>query len=293
MSLPAPSDASPRKVGLIAGGGALPLQLAETCAAEGAPFFVVALEGQASEALDAFPGIRLPIGRAGGIEKALRDAGCDAVVMAGRVARPDFRQIRPDLRGAQMLPRVLQAARRGDGALLSLLVEELERAGFEVIGVEEVVRDLLARTEVYGAVRPTEQAIADIERASSIVDALGAHDVGQAAVVCDGLALAVEAAEGTDAMLHRVSELPETLRGSAERRAGVLFKGPKPGQELRVDLPTVGPETMRRADRVGLAGVAVEAGAALIVRREETVALADRAGIFVIGVDRARIKSPA
>ncbi len=291
MSLPARSDASPRKVGLIAGGGALPLQLAETCAAEGAPFFVVALEGQASEALDAYPSIRLPIGRAGGIEKALRDAGCEAVVMAGRVARPDFRQIRPDFRGAQMLPRVLQAARRGDGALLSLLVEELERAGFAVIGVEEVVRGLLARTEVYGAVRPSEQAMSDIAHAAAIVDALGAHDVGQAAVVCDGLALAVEAAEGTDAMLQRVADLPDALRGSTTARAGILFKGPKPGQELRVDLPTVGPETMRRADRAGLAGVAVAAGAALIIRREETVALADRAGMFVMGVERERMKT--
>ena len=149
--------------------------------------------------------------------------------------------------------------------------------------------DLLAPVGVWGAVRPNDAHLADMKRAAAIAAAIGHYDVGQGVVVCDGLALAVEAQEGTDAMVRRVSELPLTVRGSPDARRGVLVKRPKPIQERRIDLPTIGVRTIKGAAAAGLAGVAVEAGGALAVRRAELVAAADSAGLFVYGFTRAEV----
>src|SRR5262249_25890747 len=125
--------------------------------------------------------------------------------------------------------------------------------------------------------------LADAAKAMDVAQAIGQLDVGQGAVVCDGLVLAVEAQEGTDAMLARVAELPQEIRGSAEARRGVLAKTPKPIQERRVDLPTTGVQTLERAAAAGLAGVAGEAGAMVVLDREAVTEAADRLGLFVWG----------
>jgi hypothetical protein len=149
--------------------------------------------------------------------------------------------------------------------------------------------DLLAQPGAWGAVAPNPQQQKDIASAAKIAAAIGSYDVGQGVVVCDGIVLAVEAQEGTDAMLRRVSELPMTVRGTPEARRGVLVKRPKPIQERRIDLPTMGVRTIEGAAKAGLAGVAVEAGGALVVRRDEVIAAADRAGVFVVGFTPADV----
>jgi hypothetical protein len=273
-----------KKIGLIAGGGPLPRRVAQACAARGEPFQVLRLEGIADSGLEAFPGESVGLGEAGKIIRLLKSSGCDAVVMSGVVGRPDFRKLKPDWRGAALIPKLVAAAARGDGAILKALVETFESEGFIVAGVEEVTRELLSPKGAMGLHRPDEDALKDIVKGAAIIRALGPFDIGQGTVVAGGHVIAIEAAEGTDAMLARCGDLGEG--------GGVLIKRPKPGQEMRVDLPTVGPETIRRAQRAGLGGVAVEAGRSLVVDREETTRLADELGLFLYGFEAAEVDRP-
>lgn len=272
-----------QRLGIIAGGGELPEALAAHCAAEGLAFYVSRVAPFAAPGLSAYPGDAFNIGQMGARIAALKAAGCDALVFVGVVPRPDLSKVRFDERGAQMAPALAAAAREGDDALLRALMAELERDGFRVIGADDVLQELLAPAGVMGAHAPREQDRADIAKAARIAAALGALDVGQAVVVCDGLALAVEAQEGTDAMLQRVALLPLEIRGALGARRGALVKRPKPMQERRIDLPTIGARTIEAAAAAGLAGVAVEARGALLLGRPTLVAAADAAGLFVYG----------
>jgi UDP-2,3-diacylglucosamine hydrolase len=275
--------ASWRKLGIIAGGGDLPGVLAEHCAERGDAYFIARIAPYADKALDAHPGATHALGAMGARMAALRDAGCDAIVLIGKVPRQDPRALELDQGGRAMLPALLTAAPQGDDALLRAVLSEHERAGFRVIGAEEAMADLLAAGGAWGAAAPSAAQMADINRAAIIAAAIGRYDIGQGVVVCDGVTLAVEAQEGTDAMLSRVGELPPTIRGEVGARRGVLVKRPKPIQERRVDLPVIGVKTIEGAANAGLAGVAVEAGGALCVRREEIIGAADRLGLFVFG----------
>lgn len=272
------------KLGLIAGGGGLPLALAEHCRQGGRPYFVIRLRGFAEAAMDAHPGGVAGIAEIGRIVKLARDAGCDALCFAGLVRRPDFSALRPDLRGLTWLPGAVIAARRGDEALLRFLMSEFEKEGFAIEGAHEVMSDLALPAGPLGRFAPDSDHSVDIAKAIATARAIGALDIGQAAVVCDGLVLAVEAQEGTDALLRRVAELPADLRGAPGRRKGVLAKVAKPIQEERVDLPTIGLATIEGADRAGLAGVVGVAGKMLVVERAAVAAAADAAGLFVAGV---------
>ena len=275
------------KLGLIAGGGALPVSLAAHCRAVGRPVFLLRLRGFAGPDLQAYDGLDVGVAELGKGIDALRRAGCGAVCLAGRVDRPDLPALRPDLRGLKALPGAIVAARKGDDALLSFLIAEFEKEGFAVEGAHEVMRALTLAEGPLGRHAPGAGALADVRRALEAARAVGRLDIGQGAVACEGLVLAVEAQEGTDAMLRRVATLPIAIRGTPERPRGVLAKASKPGQELRVDLPTIGPETVRRAAEAGLAGIAGEAGQILVLDRAETRRLADEMGLFVVGVPPA------
>lgn len=275
------------KLGIVAGGGNLPIRLARSCETTGRPYFVARLKGYTDPELAQFNGETIYIAEFGKMVRILKEQDCDAVVMAGIVTRPNFSQLKPDWRAAALLPKVVAAARKGDGALLNVLVEIFESEGFLVVGAEEVAGDLFAPHGAIGAVEPTERDFQDLAKAAEVVNALGSFDIGQAAVVRNGHVLAIEAAEGTDAMLQRCAALPEDMKGYEPEeevsRRGILLKRPKPGQELRVDLPTIGIETVRGAEKAGLAGIAIEAEAGLIIDRDEVAAAADAAGIFVYG----------
>lgn len=273
------------KLGIIAGGGDLPVRLAEHCRRHGRPYFVARIAPLTAPVLSEHPGADSPLDKMGARFAALHAAGCDAVVLAGAVSRPDFNSFDPDERTRQMLPAILAAAAQGDDQLLRALVAECETDGFKVVGAGDVFDALLAPPGSLGAHKPDTAAMADIRKAAALAAALGAFDVGQGAVVCAGLALAVEAQEGTDAMLARVAALPRALRGAPDARRGVLVKRPKPAQERRIDLPVIGLTTIENAAAAGLAGVAIEAQGALIVDLEAVVARADALGLFVFGFD--------
>jgi hypothetical protein len=272
-----------RKVAIIAGGGDLPVTLAQHCAEAGIEYYVARIVGMAAPALNAHPGADFGLGEMGGRFKAIKEAGCDAVSLVGIVKRPDFSSLKLDARGMMMMPKIIAAAKDGDDALLRVLVAECEKENLKVLGAEEVVSGLLANAGALGAIAPGPEHQADIEKAAAIAAAIGALDIGQGCVVCDGLVLAVEAAEGTDAMLTRVAALPEAIRGKAGARRGVLVKRTKPAQERRIDLPTLGLATIEKAAAAGLAGVAMEAGGALLLQRQDMLARADALGLFVYG----------
>lgn len=280
------------RLGIIAGAGALPVTVASCDDAYGragkAPF-VVRLTGIADRAFPDLETRDCGLGEAGKLIRLLKDHGCDAVCLAGIVARPDFTALKLDLKGARLLPKVIKAAAIGDGALLDVLVETLEQEGFRVVGAHEIAGHLAAGEGILGRYRPSDENRVDIEKAAKLIDALGPFDVGQGAVVAGGHVLAIEAVEGTDAMLARCAQLAQgdgasTHSGPLTKRRGVLVKRPKPGQELRVDLPTIGPETVRLADAAGLAGIAFVADRALIMDREKTIERADAAGLFLYGM---------
>jgi DUF1009 family protein len=271
------------KLGLIAGGGGLPVEIAQHCERSGRPLFVIRLKGFAGADLSPYAGAEVGLAELGKCLKALKRAGCRSICLAGNVARPDFGSLLPDLRGLMLLPRVVAAARKGDDALLRLLVGEFEKEGFAVEGAHEVMDDLTLPEGPLGRLTPDEEQLADARRALEVARAVGRLDVGQAAVVAHGLVLAVEAQEGTDAMLARVADLPGHLRGRPGQGAGVLGKAPKPIQETRVDLPTIGLATVQGVARAGLAGIVGEAGRLLVLDREAVIGLADELGVFILG----------
>lgn len=274
----------PPKLGIVAGGGGLPARLIAACRAAGRPFFVIALEGQADPALPQdtlHAWVRL--GAAGEAIARLHAEKCQDLVFVGTVRRPSLADLRPDGWTAWFLARTGTAA-MGDDSLLSALVRTLEHdEGFRVVAVESVLPDLLAREGAYGRQAPGAEDRDDIATAVAAALDLGARDIGQAAVARNGYVVALEHTDGTDAMLAR---LAEDAPPSPPR--GVLAKVRKPGQESRVDLPTVGTETVRAAARAGLRGIVIEAGGALIADASQLAAAADDAGIFVAGIAVAR-----
>jgi len=273
----------PGALGIIAGGGDLPKAIAES-AGKTREIFIVALKGSAGEWAENLPHVWVALGETGKALRALKQAGCSEVLLAGNVERPKFSEIRLDAKSMLHAPRVISAALKGDDALLRALVELFEREGFRAIGPPEAAPGLLLGAGPLGRLTPGPEHAGDIALGLKVVRALGALDVGQATVVCAGLTLAVEAAEGTDAMLARIKSLPEHIRGTERKRRGVLVKAPKPIQDRKTDVPVIGVRTILNGAAAGLAGVAFEANGAIVLGREAVAKAADEAGLFVVGV---------
>jgi DUF1009 family protein len=272
-------------LGLIAGGGDLPRAVAQAVRAAGRDVFVVPLVGSVTEDwIKDFSHEFLSPVEPGRIIKAMKGRGVTQVLMCGRVDRPKFSEMKLDAKGMLLLPRAIAAARKGDDALLRFIVGICEDEGLAAISVAQAAPELVCGEGLLGRIAPGEDHRADIAAGLRIVHALGALDVGQGAVVCDGLALAVEAAEGTDAMLGRIPALRENLRGTADKPRGVLVKALKTVQDRKTDMPVVGVQTVRGAAAAFLAGIALEAGSSLILDRDAVRAEADRLGLFVVGI---------
>lgn len=274
------------KLALIAGGGALPVSVAARCEAEGRPVFVIRLAGFADPHLAHYPGIDAGMAEIGKIMSAMKKADCKAVCLAGTVNRPDFKALKPDLKGAMVLPGIIAAATKGDDALLRKILSLFEAEGYAVEGADDILGGETLPAGALGKVQPTDEQLADLRKALFVAGKTGELDIGQGAVVCDGLVLAVEAQEGTDAMLMRVAGLPGDLRGSATARKGALGKAPKPIQDLRVDMPVMGARTIEMAAAAGLAGVGGVTGKLIVMDRASLIEAADRLGLYVWGEDQ-------
>jgi DUF1009 family protein len=274
-----------RHIGLIAGGRDLPLHVANSIEQMGDRLTVIEIDPDCPEGR--FDGAeRFPLAKFGKLLKVMKKSGVTHVCFAGTVGRPDFSNFKPDLSAMRYLPGTLKAAKEGDDALLRHVMGIFETRGFEVISAQELCQTLVLKAGPLGLHSISAEQRMDAQRAMEVANLIGEKDIGQGAVVTDGVVLAVEAQEGTDAMLERVANLPAAIRGNTMSRAGVLAKRLKPGQDNRVDLPTIGPRTVELAAKAGLAGIIADADEAFVIDRTETIRLADEHGLFIVGLPK-------
>jgi UDP-2,3-diacylglucosamine hydrolase len=272
-------------VAVVCGGGSLPATVADALVGQGRGVVMFPLHGWADPAaVERFRHHWIHIGQLGRFSRLARSEGCRDLVLIGTLVRPTIRQLRLDIETLRVMPRIIRAYRGGDDHLLSGIGRILEDYGFRLVGAHEVAPQILAPLGHVGRFAPTPRDEADITRGLALLAATGPFDVGQATVVADGRVLAVEAAEGTDHMLAHIAEMRRGGRIRSAAGTGVLVKAPKPSQDRRFDLPTVGPSTVEHIATAGLAGLAVVAGGVIIVEPARVMALADKANIFVAGV---------
>ncbi len=266
---------------IVAGAGVLPRMLAEDCARAGRPYRVIKFEGIELDWLEGHPVIPAIFEKPGRLFKDLKRAGLTAVSFAGGMARPRISPLRFDLTAIRLAPQLFKALKGGDDAALRIVSEIFESEELRIVAAHELLESLLVPEGFFSKRRPSEADRTDAARAEEIVDAIGAVDVGQGAVVAQGICLGLESIQGTDAMLAHVAATAAPFRPDPEGAKGVLLKAPKPGQDWRTDLPAIGPETVRQAHKAGLGGVVIEAGGVLVLGREEVVAQADALDVFL------------
>ncbi|MBB5514722.1 hypothetical protein FHS89_000728 [Rubricella aquisinus] len=268
-------------VGLVVGRGWVPRAICEARAADGLPYIAVAFAGAVPDWLDDHPHRVVPFEKPGQIFDAFHDANCSHVCFIGGLDRPSLNPLKFDKRLMSWAPKLLPALKSGDDGLLRLLAGYFEAEGFTMVAADALLPDLLVGEGVLTRAQPSEADHADAARAAEILRATGPLDIGQGCVVAQGLCLGFETVQGTDAMLEYVARTdgrPDPLGAR-----GVLMKARKPGQDTRLDTPTVGPDTVAMANRAGLAGIVMQAGGVNLVDREATIAAADAAGLFLWG----------
>ncbi|HRD74734.1 MAG TPA: UDP-2,3-diacylglucosamine diphosphatase LpxI [Hyphomicrobiaceae bacterium] len=268
-------------VGIVAGGGSLPIEVAESLSRRGRAVHIVAIEGSAGCEVEAYPHTWTRIAAVGRLLGALRAACCREIIFVGRITRPEVRSLRPDLGFFRHLPMFFSILRDGDDAILTRILRFFERQGFTVLGVPAVAPELVARAGSIGRHEFRASDRADAALGARLIGAIGPLDVGQAVVVRGGKVIAIEAAEGTDRMLARAA----ILAAPDASPSGVLVKRPKPGQELRIDLPAIGPPTIAGAIAAQLSGIALAPGGALLLERERLIAAADDGRVAIAGLD--------
>ncbi len=272
------------RLAIIAGDGALPRLLARHCAGAGMEHVVVTLDGAIPDWCPPERALAARYEKLGALFGDLAALGCDRAVFAGSTRRPQIDMTQFDHKTMQLMPRLLARLGKGDDALLREVAAIFEDEGMRVLGVHEVLPTLLADSGAMGRHVPSAADLDDIARAAELAAMLGSQDVGQGAVVAQGLCLGLETLQGTDAMLDFVARTAARLRPTPDGARGVLFKGPKPGQDRRMDLPAIGSATVEAALRAGLAGIAVAAGRTLLIERDALLERADAAGLFVYGL---------
>lgn len=268
------------KLGIIAGGGSIPKMLIDECLKQNIDFAVMAIDGNAEKDLlstdNNIPHKWIRIGQAGSGFKFFKDEKVTEVVMIGTIKRPSIFDIVPDIRTAAFFAKV-GAKALGDDGLLRAVVAEIEKDGMKVKGIHEVMPSLLIKEGVLTKKKPSKEHLIDIKRGVEAAFELGRLDIGQSVVVQHGLVLGVEGIEGTDELIRRCKDYRRKGGG------GVLVKLRKPQQDMRIDLPTIGPKSVERAHESGLEGIVVHAGNGLIVDEKETIALADKYKMFIVG----------
>jgi UDP-2,3-diacylglucosamine hydrolase len=272
---------------IICGGGSLPFVVAEAAQKAGRRVVLFPVRGAADAAkVTAYTHYWVGFGQFGRFRRNAKAEGCRDVVMIGTLVRPRLvlTQVWPDLTTLILLPQFIRLYRGGDDRLLSGVAKILEKQGFRLIGAEQIAPDILMPSGFLGMRAPNERDRADIGRGMSLLRATAPFDMGQAVVVWNNRILAIEAADGTDAMLAHLAEMRRIGRIRTPDGAGVLIKAPKIGQDRRIDLPSIGPPTIEGVARAGLAGIAVTAGSVVIAEPSRLIAAADKANIFVVGI---------
>jgi UDP-2,3-diacylglucosamine hydrolase len=271
-------------LGLICGTGTVPFAVAAAVRRRGRPVVLFALRGWAdAAAVSAYPHHWITLGQFGRFCRLARSERCRDLVLVGGLVRPPLLQLRLDWGTLQQMPLIIRSFRGGDDHLLSGIGRMFERAGFRLVGAHEAAPEITAPSGALGRISPAPATADAIARGFALLTAMSAFDIGQAAVVAGRRVLAVEAAEGTDAMLDRVAAMRASGRITVAAGTGVLVKAPKHRQDRRFDLPSIGPGTVMGAAKAGLAGIAVIAGATIVAEPQRLAEEADRAGLFVVG----------
>lgn len=273
---------------VICGYGSLPLEIARGAMAAGRHPFLIGIEGEAPAEIAAFPHEFLSWGQVGRLFKILRERGIGEVVFAGGIhKRPDLLKLKLDLGALLTLPEALVFMLGGDNTVLSGAIRLFEKRGIKVVGAHQIAPGLLAGPGKIAGAKPGSRDFANIRLAFEACKALGRFDIGQAAVAEASRVVAVEGVEGTDGLLARIVSMREIGRMPPKGKNGVLVKTMKPGQDMRADLPAIGPNTIDGVKRAGLNGIAIEAGHAIILEREATLRAANDAGIYIYGISAA------
>jgi hypothetical protein len=260
------------RLAILSGGGGLPVMIAKAH-----PDAVRVVFHGVEHAMQA-PVAEHRFEKMGALFEALKAEGVAEVVLAGAMARPPLDPAEFDQIMMQLAPRLMAALQGGDDAILRLIIAIFEEQGFKVLGAHEVLPGLTVEEGLFAGPEPDEAQFQDASKAMDILLALSPLDVGQGAVVAGGLCLGIETLQGTDALLRFVGETPDHLRRG---KGGVLVKAPKRGQDLRVDMPAVGPETIRNAAKAGLDGIVVSAGKVVLIDRDATRAALEETGLFL------------
>lgn len=276
-------------VAIICGGGSFPFTVADSLLKQGRGVVLFALRGWADpERVKDYPHHWSHVVQLGRFLRLARREGCRDVIFIGTLVRPSLRQlINFDLATLRVLPRAIRHFYGGDDHLLTGMARMLEDHGFRLLGAHEVAPEILVAEGALGQKSPSEQDMADIRLGFKVLRTIGPLDIGQAVVVAHNHVIAVEAAEGTDQMVERVAALRRSHRVRSPAGTGVLVKAPKPGQDRRFDLPSIGPKTIDGLIAAGLSGLAVVAGGTIVAEPQELIQKADRAGIFVVGLNES------
>ena len=272
-------------VGIFAGRGSLPRELAEHLRAMGHEPFIVGIEGETEPWINDFNNKLFVWGKLGRFFKHLQANNIKQMIFAGGVTRPTLRFRDMDWGGVVSLSKVMAFMVGGDNSLLTGLMKLFDQYGVTVVGAHDIMPELLTPKGILFGRKPSKKALHNIDKAFEACKALGALDIGQAAVAVGGRVVAVEGIEGTDGMLERIASMRVSGRLFEDGKHGVLVKTMKPDQDMRADLPTIGPQTIDSVIKAGLKGVAIEAGHSLLLEKEETLARARQAGVFVYGLE--------
>ena len=255
---------------LIAGQGALPKLLADTSEA---PPLIASLARFPPDTLQ--PDLTFRIETLGTALETLKERGVTEVCFAGALRRQPIEPTEIDAATMPLVPRMAEALKQGDDAALRTVIAIFEEAGLTVKAPHDIAPDLLPDPGILTEAPPRETDEADVARAADVLAALAPADVGQGCVVHRRQVLAVEGHYGTDWMLGTLEHRPDASTG------GTFYKAPKAGQDRRIDLPTIGPETVHAAADARLYGIAIEAGGVMMIDRQTCVDIADQAGLFI------------
>ena len=266
------------KIAIVAGNGFLPVQIVEKCIDIGKPYFLLVVNDHGEEVLKKYNSdFVLHLNKLGKAIQYLKKNNIIEIIMIGAVNRPALKNMFPDIWTAKFLASISNKM-LGDDNILSNLAIALEKEGFKIVAPENLLPNILSKKGVMGKVSPQEPHLRDIKIGFETAKNIGKYDIGQSLVIEDGLIIALEAVEGTAAMINRAYKYKKT------RNSAILVKVLKYNQEKRIDRPTIGVETIEQIAKSGFAGIVTEANEVLIIDYEKTIEAADKSNIFIQGI---------
>ena len=273
------------KVGLIAGDGSFPLEVAKSISQKNKEIFIIAIKGSASKDIERYPHLWIRIGQIGKAIRALKENNCKELILIGGVKKPNVWLLRPDFGALKLFFKLIILPIKGDASILKALLNFLEKDNnFKVVGAEKYISYLLMSKGLIAGEKINEQANIDIDIAVENCKNIGSKDIGQACVVVNGQIIASEDSSGTDKMLRGI--ISKEIRFHNE---GVLVKLAKPIQDRRVDLPAIGIQTIKLAKEIGLCGIAIEEKSSFISNKERVIKFANKNNIFIFGLSNEKL----